>query len=168
MKRLGIDRFSEKYLVRAMEEKDIEELFAFCRTNPFFYEMGGREVTRADIQRDMVLLPQGKESDSKYYVGFYDGDHLTAVLDLIDGYPDETTAYIGFFMVDGKISGCGIGTHIVDELCGALKRMGFLSVRLAYDKDNPQAKHFWIKNSFCKVNEVSHPYGNMIVAMRSL
>lgn len=168
MKRLGIERFSEKYHVRAMEEKDIEELFAFCRTNPFFYEMGGREVTREDIRRDMMLLPQGKDGDSKYYVGFYDRGHLTAVLDLIDGYPDETTAYIGFFMVDGRDSGCGIGTRIVDELCSGLKQSGFSTVRLAYEKDNPQAKHFWVKNSFLKINEVSHPYGNMIVAERSL
>lgn len=168
MKRLGIERFSEKYRVREMTEKDIGELFEFCRTNPFYYEMAGQEVTQADIQRDIMLLPPGKNRESKYYVGFFECNHLTAVLDLIDGYPDEMTAYIGFFMVDGRNSGCGIGTCIINELCSELKRSGFSAVRLAYVRDNPQAGHFWVKNLFCKIDEASHPYGNMVVAERRL
>lgn len=168
MKRLEAKRFSKKYHVREMTEKDIGELYAFCRTNPFFYEMGGQEVTKADIQRDMTLLPPGKDRDSKYYVGFFEGTHLTAVLDLIDGFPDSGTAYIGFFMVDGANSCRGIGTYIIEELCIALKHAGFRAVRLGYDKENPQAEHFWIKNSFGKINEADHPYGKMIVAERSL
>lgn len=61
MRRLETERFSEHYMVREIVEADICEVFAFCRTNPFFYEtVGGRSVTQEDIRRDMRLLPQAK------------------------------------------------------------------------------------------------------------
>lgn len=96
------------------------------------------------------------------------GDRLAAVLDLIDGYPSAETAYIGLFMVDGRFSGQGIGSHLVEELLEELKTAGFSRVRLAYQKANPQSTRFWTKNGFQPVEEKPHPYGTMLVAVRNL
>ena len=46
---------------------------------------------------DMSVLPPNKEMCDKYYLGFYDGEKLIAVMDFIMAYPDELTAFIGFF-----------------------------------------------------------------------
>lgn len=39
----------------------------------------------------------------KYYVGFYHKDKLVAVMDLIVKYPNDETAFIGFFMMAKKL-----------------------------------------------------------------
>lgn len=100
--------------------------------------------------------------------GYFRGDRLAAVLDLIDGYPSAETAYIGLFMVDGRFSGQGIGSRLVEELLEELKTAGFSRVRLAYQKANPQSTRFWTKNGFQPVEEKPHPYGTMLVAVRNL
>lgn len=40
----------------------------------------------------MNAIPPNVVIERKYYVGFYDGNKLLAVLDLIDGYPTTSTA----------------------------------------------------------------------------
>ena len=52
-------------------------------------------------------------------------------MDLLNGYPQESIAYIGFFMTDRLIQKKGIGTAIVAEVCEYLKSSGFYSVQLA-------------------------------------
>lgn len=66
-------------------------------------------------------------------------------MDLVDGYPDIGTAYIGFFMVNPKYQGKQLGTTIVSETVEYLRNIGKTAVRLAIDKGNPQSTHFWIK-----------------------
>ena len=79
---------------------------------------------------------------------FYDGDELVAVMDLVDGYPDPKTAYIGFFMMNPSYQGKQVGTAIIRETVEYLGSIGKTAVRLAIDKGNPQSTHFWTKNGF--------------------
>ena len=116
----------------------------------------------------MELLPPGLTENAKYYCGYMSAGRLLAVLDLIDGYPDKRTAYIGFFMVDGRESGQGRGSAILAELVDCLKRRGLSRLRLAYDEENPQARHFWIKQGFVPIKRVAHEYGLLTVAEKSV
>lgn len=56
-----------------------------------------------------VRIAAGKTMADKFYIGFFDGAALVAVVDMILAYPNETTGYIGFFMVDKSRQGQGIG-----------------------------------------------------------
>ena len=38
--------------------------------------------------------------EDKYYLGFFAGDELVAVMDLILNYPKADIAFIGFFMMN--------------------------------------------------------------------
>ncbi len=162
--------FSTQYGVRLLTESDIEWVFALYSTNPQYFRHCGVPATREGVLRDLTLYPPGKASEDKYFLGFFDGDkeRLTAALDLILDYPDEGTAYIGFFMVDGTRAGQGLGTALMEELFTSLKAAGFDAVRLAYEKSNPQAARFWQKNGFFPQGEAAHEYGRMVVAHRAL
>ena len=94
--------------------------------------------------------PPDKESFDKYYLGYYDGEKLIAVMDLILHYPDKDTAFIGFFMTDVSVQNAGIGSVIIDMLCSCLKNYGFSSIRLGWVKGNPQVEHFWKKEPVCR------------------
>ena len=89
-------------------------------------------------------------------------------MDLIDGYPKKDIAFIGFFMVDQKYQGKEIGSKIISDLCEYLKSVGFNSVRLGIDKDNPQSNHFWEKNKFEVVKEIEKEKGKILYAKRIL
>ncbi len=89
-------------------------------------------------------------------------------MELIDGWPDEKTAYIGFFMMNMDFQGKGIGSKIIAEVCEYLRGQ-FSKVRLAYVKGNEQSEHFWLKNSFKKIGvESEQEYYTVVVLERVL
>lgn len=168
MKILDITKLSLNYTVRAMTRENIPEIYALGRSNPLFEKYCGGTMTEERIEQDLIITPPETSADDKYYVGYYDGNSLVALLDLVVGYPDSRLAFIGLFMVHGSFSGQGVGTGLVGEICTHLKNEGFAAVRLAYAKDNPQASHFWIKNGFVALSEVRQDGGEYIVAERVL
>ena len=168
MRYLDIEAFSKHYSVKRMHLEDASMIYEMTRQNLQYYEFCGRENVVEDIENDLVICPPGKSLEEKYYVGFFDGETLVAVMDFIDGYPDETTAYIGFFMMNQAYQGRGIGTKIVSELFEYLKETGFEKVSLGYEKSNPQSSHFWKKNLFHAVREVMQEDAIIVVAERVL
>ena len=75
------------------------------------------------------------------------------MLDLIERYPQEDGAYIGFFMTRKAVQGRGVGSALIGELLNELREEGFRRVRLAVDRGNPQSKAFWEKNGFALTGE---------------
>ena len=74
-------------------------------------------------------------------------------MDLILGYPQEQTAFIGFFMVAAAHQGTGLWSALVGEAMGYLRSLGYTMLRLGVNKGNPQSLAFWKKNSFTQVGE---------------
>ena len=155
---LKLDCLSEtvRFEVKRLNEVDVDKILYLCKGNPLFYEYHPPFATRESILEDMSALPPQKTYRDKYYVGFYEGDLLVAVLDLLLDYPQEGTAYIGFFMMAATCQGKGLGSSIVQRIAGCLKEMGFAKIRLAIDEGNPQSEAFWTKNGFVKTGE-RHP-----------
>ena len=116
-----IESLSKKYNVRKLNEEDIPEIYKLCSKNELYYIYCPPFVTEDSISEDMKALPPGKSNEHKFYLGFYDDRKLIAILDLISGFPDEDTAYIGFFMMDTDKQKQGIGTNIITCVREALK-----------------------------------------------
>ena len=95
--------FSNRYFVRRLTADDIAEIYKLCRNNVLYYKYCPPFVTEQSIANDMKALPSNKEDSDKYYLGYYDGEKLIAVMDFIMGYPDKKTAFIGFFMTDVSV-----------------------------------------------------------------
>ena len=166
---MDISLFSDNYDVRRMDKADIKDIYLLCSENSLFYQYCPPFVTEQSILDDMKALPPNKEMSDKYYVGYCKGDKLIAVMDLITAYPDEKTAFIGFFMTAVSIQNNGIGSGIIDDLCRYLTDIGFSSVRLGWVKGNPQAEHFWHKNNFTETG-ITYNTDNytVVVAQRVL
>ena len=94
-------------------------------------------------------MPEGTPAENKHFVGFYDADgHLTAILDLITGYPEAGSAFIGWFMVEAERQHQGIGSQIVADLRAALSAQGIRKLSLACIKENTDARAFWEHQGF--------------------
>ena len=145
--------FSQKYAVRPLTAGDVDKILALCAENEQLYRYHPPMATRESILADMTALPPGTGAENKHYLGFFDGDALIAVLDLIEHYPQQNTAYIGFFMTKKERQGCGLGTSLIGKLLDELRKEKFCRVRLAIDRGNPQSKAFWEKNGFALTGE---------------
>ena len=166
---MEISLLSNRYLVLRMTEENIAEIYALCRNNTLYYHYCPPFVTEDSIVSDMNALPPNKSVSDKYYVGYYEGDKLIAVMDLIMAYPEESTAFIGFFMTDTSVQNKGVGSCIIEELCAALSQFDVSSIRLGWVKGNPQAEYFWHKNGFIETG-ATYDTDNytVVVAQRSL
>lgn len=150
---LDITRLSGELTVRRLGAADVPQILTLCSGNPQFYRYHPPLPSEDGIRADMQALPPGKTAADKYYVGYFDGGALAAVLDLILGYPQEGTALLGFFMVDAARQGTGLGSRLVGEAVACLGAAGFSRLRLGVDRGNPQSLAFWTKNGFAQVDE---------------
>ena len=114
--------FSQRYAVCPLTEADVDAILALCAENEQFYRYHPPLATKESILEDLTALPPGKNAADKHYLGFFDGEGLTAVLDLIERYPQEDGAYIGFFMTRKAVQGRGVGSALIGELLDELRK----------------------------------------------
>ncbi len=146
---------SSRYEVKLLTEEDISDIYALCMGNPTYYQYMKMEPTPENLKEELTSLPPGMTMEDKIFAGFYKEKKLIAILDLISGYPNQKTAYIGWFMVDNEFQGTGIGTEIIEELLYFLKTQHFSYAELGYIQGNKQSEGFWAKNKFKPSGAVS-------------
>lgn len=165
---IDISLISSKYKTRIMNLDDAEAVLDICAGNPQFYEYYESGPNRDRVIYAMTATPPDTDMSDKYFIGFYEGGTLVAFMDLIDGYPRDDIAYIGFFMMNPGYQGRQLGTAIIDETASYLESIGMHEIRLAIDKENPQSNHFWKKNGFGALGEVEVDGMIKVVAARTL
>ena len=168
MERIEIRKLSKKYDVRKLNEDDVEMIYTFCKSNTQYYEYCGKELSIELIEQDLKITPPGILIEQKYYIGFFENEKLVAIMDLEDGYPSSDYVYIGFFMMNRELQGIGIGSEIVSDVLHYVKEKGFTKCQLGIDKENPQSNHFWRKNGFEVIREVTQEEGTILVAEKQL
>jgi len=162
---LDIEKISARYAVRRLTEADVPAILDLARGNPTYYQHMGCEPTSENITHDLTALPPRKTLDDKYFLGYFQDRRLIAVLDLIVRYPNEDTAFIGWFILERTAQGVGLGSALVAELLDFLRTEGFRYVRLGRAKGNPQSQRFWEKNGFTPTGVETDGGGYTIVVM---
>lgn len=145
---LDFQRISSCYRIKRLAWEDVDGILALCKGNAEYYRYMNSEPSAENIRDDLAALPPGKAMDDKFFIGFFMENKLTAVMDLITGFPSADTAYIGLFMMDKDFKGIGMGGGIIQELLSFLKKVGFTCVRLGCIRENLTARKFWLKNGF--------------------
>ena len=103
-----IDQLSKYYSCRILTEKDIPSILSLYESNPLYFQYCPPKPNLASVKEDILRLPEGKAKADKFYVGFWNGSDLVAVMDFVYAYPDEETVFIGLFMVDQAYQRKGI------------------------------------------------------------
>ena len=145
---MDIRNLSTKYDIRKLKEADADHVYEVMQGNPQYYLHCPPAVTHQSIIDDMRALPPRTTYEDKYYIGYFENGCLVAVMDLILNFPNKETAFIGFFMMNKKFQGKGLGTEIFRECSQKLKEEGYQYIRLGFVKGNPQSEAFWRKNGF--------------------
>lgn len=165
---MNYELMSSAYTVLRLSEAEIPEILNLCQGNPLFYRHCPPAPSEESILRDMCALPPHKTMEEKYYLGFFRNGTLCAVLDLILRYPNDETAFIGFFMLRADLQGQGEGSRLVQEIFEFLQQ-DFKYLRLGYVSGNEQSRRFWQKNGLCETGVVVHqPEYDIIYMQRTL
>ena len=94
IKMLNYSLLSNRYNVRKMNTNDVPLILSLCSNNEMYYRYYPPFPSEESIVRDLNALPPNKGKDDKYYLGFFDGSALIAVLDLIMSFPSKDIAFI--------------------------------------------------------------------------
>lgn len=141
--RLPLERLSGTYAVRELTQADIPEMLRLARSNPLFYRYMRPDPTEENLASDLTALPPRRTLADKHFFGWFDGERLVAMMDLILHHPSPEMAFVGWFMVDGARQGCGLGRQLVQQVLTLLREEGITEVRLGRIEGNPQSEHFW-------------------------
>ncbi len=150
---LDINALSTSHRVQRLTEADIAEVYALCKSNMKYYGYTNSAPTVESLTQIISRVPEGAREGSKHFVGFYEGDRLVALLDLITGYPEKDDAFIGWFMVDGALQRQGIGSRIFADVRAAMSARGYDYLALSCEKGNTEAEAFWKAQGFKAVKE---------------
>lgn len=134
--------------IRRIKEEDLNEVLTLCLGNKEYYDYLHEQPTIENLKADLSAVPPGKTVDDKYFMGFYEENHLVAILDFILRYPSDDTAYIGWLIVDQQQQGKGIASQIVEMICARSQQAGFQKIELGCIKGYAHAQNFWKKHGF--------------------
>ena len=135
---------STQYKVKTITEDDIQDVYNLCKDNRKYYRYLHERPSKQNLTEVITKLPDGTGMEDKHFVGFYDeNEKLIALLDLITGYKEPDDAFIGWFMVDAKMQGRGIGSQLFADIRAALSGLGYDKLRLGCIEGNTEAENFW-------------------------
>ncbi len=141
--RLPLAQLEGEFSVRELTAADVPEMLRLAQGNPLYYTYMHMTPTAENIEETLTALPPRRTMADKHFFGWFAGERLVAMMDLIWHHPKEDMAFIGWFMVDASMQGRGLGRQLISEVQAMLAVEGVSEVRLGRVAGNPQSEHFW-------------------------
>ncbi|MGE0872281.1 MAG: GNAT family N-acetyltransferase [Kofleriaceae bacterium] len=124
---------------------DAPAIQALLETDPAMWELiCGAPLERTTAEQELAWVPPGSSLDRKHV-------HLIdeiAVLDVIDGYPDSATWFVGLIFIAPHGRNRGLGTQLLDALADHVRGLGGRAIRLAVVSTHGDAKRFYDRLGF--------------------
>ena len=96
----------------------------------------------------LTELPPGRESRSKHVFAVMHGSEAVGLVDLVEGYPDKGTVFIGLLAIAETRHRQGIGSAAWRRVEEFACRLGATKLRLAVVEGNTAGQAFWKKAGF--------------------
>ena len=154
-----------------VDEDRIQNFLIECED--YQYMECGRAVQPGDAHTYLFDLPPGKSLDDKFTFAIEEKSRIVAILDLMRGYKDKNSWWIGLLLISPAMRGKGLGRRIVDYLVKNLSAIGVHQIQLAVLEENSAGYVFWQKMGFQQI-EVIHgrrhglKIHNLLVLSRNL
>ena len=136
--------------VEPIGENNLEDALQVMESNVSgYYAVTGEAFPDIkNIREDITALPPGRTLADKNFLLLFYQRRPAAVIDYVEGYPDETTGYIGLFMLHADIHRRGLGIQLMKalEICAA--ETGKNRIELGCYQTNETGKGFWKSMGF--------------------
>jgi ribosomal protein S18 acetylase RimI-like enzyme len=131
---------------------DLSRIQKILDTTPTYsMNMSGRKAIPDAAQKLFEGFPKKKSAEDKLMLIIQSGDIDVGIVDLIHGYPEPDTAFLGLLAIVEKSHRQGLGKAAYLEVETLIKEVGLKKIRLAVVETNPVLP-FWEKMGF-------HPTG---------
>lgn len=110
------------------------------------------------------ILPEGKSYEDKFVLGVYGDGVMVGCIDLIRGFPDSITAFVGLLLIAEPFQGRGIGVRAYHLVENYIRAWGTCTkVRIGVVGTNEAVLPFWKKLGFMPTGEVKpYRYGSVM------
>src|SRR5262249_45622080 len=136
-------------LAGADDEAAVQALFE--RSADAVEQMHHRPPRSDDARSLFEALAPGCAPEDKHIFGFFDGADLIGVLDVVRGYPEPRTWFVGLLLLDAAWRGRGLGERIMAALEGRVLAAGGARLELLVQDTNPGGLRFWTGLGFAPV-----------------
>ena len=85
--RLPIRELAGAYSVRELTQADIPEMLRLAKSNPLFYQYMRPDPTQENLAADLTALPPRRTLADKHFFGWFEGERLIGMMDLIWRHP---------------------------------------------------------------------------------
>lgn len=114
----------------------------------------GRPVRPADPEGLFAALPLGLVRSAKHVFAVDLDGTMVGIVDLLDGWPDPSTAHVGLLLLDETHQHHGIGGLVWQQLQTMLALMPHVrTVRAAVVQTNIQVLPFWTRCGFADTGQ---------------
>jgi GNAT superfamily N-acetyltransferase len=129
---------------KKLTRSDEAAITTFCQQCIAFFTLVAGEAPAADTAHQLLeARPRSVDVTRKHVIGFERGGALIAIVDLLEGYPDETNWYVGLLLLSPDERARGLGTAIWTAIETWIRGEGGSCARLIVQEQNPDAARFW-------------------------
>lgn len=160
---IAFDIEDQNYSVHLLTHDDvkaIQTLYEKCVD--YMLLVDGHPAGKNAAEEEFQYLPPGRSADDKFMFGIVDPlNELIGVLDVMRGYPDGVTWWIGLLLLVPELRSQGVGEKVLKGFTEYVKVNDGKAIMLGVVDDNKRAYQFWSKKGFEFIRETEpRPFGN--------
>ena len=145
-----------------LTETDHQRVSDLCRGCSAFFELvEGQPATAATAAEILGPLESRYADGTKHVWGFEKEGRLTALAEILEGYPSMREWYIGLLLIAPEERGKGMGTQLCACILEWMRAEGATTVRLVVQRQNSAARTFWERQGFVVEREVVKRTGRL-------
>lgn len=124
----------------------------------FSHRTTGALPGSSDAQSMFTMLPPDKDYHDKFVFNLYRQNSPVGCVDLIRGYPNKETAWIGLLLIDERLHGQGLGRVTYEKVEAFIRTWPEISrIGISVVATNEVAVPFWARMGFTITGE-RRPY----------
>jgi ribosomal protein S18 acetylase RimI-like enzyme len=148
----GLDVSSAGLAAQTLGDCDVDDLLEFMhRCSVFFELVTGHAPRRDDAAQLIVDRPETVPRDRKLLIGLRRDGELAGVLELLQGYPDPQTWYLGLLLLSPDLRRAGLGSAVYDATRRWAAEHHARRIQLVVQEQNPSAHAFWRAMGFREI-----------------
>jgi len=166
------EQYSVDIMLRKLQfnsKRDLQDLQLVLEGAPSYsLKISGEVTSHVAAKETFDALPPGKTYQDKFVFGLQFGDELVGCIDVIRGFPDDTTAMIGLLLIKEEYQKKGLGKIAYQELETFIRTWPTTrAIRIGVVRTNEIVLPFWKSIGFVETG-LRKPYSNGTIVSETI